>query len=99
MGCVKRIQSDFPHETSQRLLINGSEVEWVSKTQPGGGIDPDKRYLPHTIAHELGHVAGLAHSPGMNEIMYSTLDEGVVVTLSENDESAMKSIYKSHTKH
>lgn len=53
----------------------------------------DENEVYHTILHEVGHSLGLGHSSCEKDIMYTPHKYGVV-TLSENDKTSLRWLYK-----
>ena len=54
--------------------------------------------MPVVFTHELGHAAGLAHSPDKSAAMYKW-EQNKVQDLTSDDIAAMKALYKDHTAH
>ena len=45
------------------------------------------------MLHEIGHSIGLNHSNNPNDLMYPSLNKGVVKGITENDVKALYEIY------
>lgn len=83
------------HESRRRNRANGWQVilndfyPWATDGRP------DALDLPSALAHELGHVAGLAHTDCTAETMYGSIDFGETNkrTLEAGDISGIQTLY------
>ncbi len=92
-------KSDYPHLGPQSIFIRykttESEMMWVSR--PQDMIHADMLYMSGTVAHEMGHTAGLGHSTkSSGGLMYRG---NLRADLADNDVKAIKSIYEDEHVH
>ena len=69
------------------------ENDFTTASKDGGLL-----YMPIYMAHELGHAAGLWHSPGASDGMTANIASSTQ-KLNSNDKNAMKALYDNHRKH
>ncbi len=102
VGCTfatKGPKSAYPHLGPQSILIRYrttiSKTMWVSR--PQDMIHANMLYIPGTVAHEMGHAAGLGHSTSASGgLMYKGY---LRADLADNDVNAIKSIYEDEHEH
>ncbi len=93
-GCNVWIPKPVGEPPENDIAINADELVWVEggpdATQTGA-IDPVS-----VMAHEIGHMLGLAHSPDPFATMYyGSLPNGVQATISGDDRAGICSLYPS----
>ena len=103
-----------PHMGNTTVLVENPPVEGGSSMKMWANVLDDARmmpsstfYLPVYIAHELGHGAGLQHHPSGRHLMLSPNQvightggaDPLPDFMSDDDEEAMKSIYRRHAAH
>ena len=108
LGCAfatSGTKSVYPHLGPQSIIIRyittKPETMWVSR--PQDMIHADMHYMPGTVAHEMGHAAGLGHSTKTSGGLMHTgglMHKGYLrANLAENDIKAIKSIYEDAHAH
>ncbi len=100
-ACVEYLdQSPFyPHHQPLTIWIREDPVSsnniWATRIKDMSGLDV--YYLPGTVAHEMGHTAGLGHSEGR---IIGVMGLGFAQRrLSVNDVTAINAIYGGHVDH
>ena len=59
--------------------------------------NPNYRYLPAVVLHELGHTPGLGHSGSGNNVMYGPYN--TQMRPQRDDREAMRANYAGHSPH
>ena len=106
-ACAGDWVMDGPHMTSARIYIqdppiaSGGEL-WTDDYRKWKGEMGKYVYLTSVLVHEFGHVLGLDDAyrafGSYDGVMESDIIE-VPPGLGADDESALKAIYESHTRH
>ena len=78
--------------------VLGRGRSWSTNKDDSMDSEEDYVYMPVVFMHELGHAAGLAHSPDKSAAMYKW-EQDDVQDLTSDDIAAMKALYKDHTAH
>lgn len=89
------------HDGTQRFLyreVLGKGRLWSTDEDDSKNPDEDYVYMPVVFMHELGHAAGLAHSPDTDSAMYKW-EQNEVQDITSDDIAGMKALYKDHTAH
>ena len=98
---------DYPHLGKESLYFeyppepdHGSDYLWTNDPNMSRVVlnNVEYLYMPAYIMHEFGHTAGLDHNAAVNNVMSVDI-RSHVLTISDDDKKAMKSIYNSHTAH
>ena len=71
-----------------------TNIEYLARTSP-----QQYYYLPQAIMHELGHTAGLGHSPNGSGVMALLQIGNPIDAPSQYDLDGIKGIYEHHVKH
>ncbi|KAL8106752.1 metalloendoproteinase 3-MMP-like [Apium graveolens] len=58
-----------------------------------GGLDPNYFDLETVVLHETGHLLGLGHSEGKNDLMYAYIPPGVAKDIQDDDLQGIKALY------
>ena len=72
LACVRSYANGSHYRTQSflyRAVLNGGQ-RWSTDKDDSKNPDEDYIYMPVVFLHELGHAAGLAHSPDKSAAMY-----------------------------
>ena len=79
---------------------NGSDPrEWTTDPNEIGRGQMDYYYLPYAVHHEMGHAAGLGHTPPSEASIMREIYQEEVVTIQSHDTTAISNLYSGHTPH
>ena len=100
-GCARDTEgtaSFYPHFGSQTIFIRNNLRRWDRHwTNLISFVGEVFRYLPATLAHEIGHTAGLGHAPWNSDRIMAPGDKPT--SLQSEDIDAMSAIYQGHENH
>ena len=106
IACVYKGTSEYPDLRRQPFWIEYppqfprdlGHKRWTNDPVIAKNNPSQYYFLPQVIMHELGHTAGLGHSPG-NDVMGGIDSRSPLVTPTSYDVDGINNTYQSHTKH
>ena len=114
IACNTYKDQGYPHRGDQKLYIEQPPYQGTPrgedvKTHRGehklmwsthsSRVSTGQYHLTTTMIHEIGHSAGLGHSPSNRDVMGGAIAGETKRAISTYDKNAMKSIYQHHSSH